>query len=167
MRGCGRIGRPAFPAPSDFKGGWFLQKLGRIAPRGRGVLFWKLGQRHCEEPSDEAIQFSMPRYGLLRFARNDGFETRYTLTRHRPRRRTTQYSRDARESSIEVAAYWIVRSSRTTTVVWKATKQSSTSSARMRQDPASRPKGGRKQIWRKHRNVHPHGEERIFARLEP
>src|SRR5207247_5372509 len=51
-RGCGRIARPAFPAPSDFKGGWFLQKLGRIAPRGRGVLFCKLGQRHCEERSD-------------------------------------------------------------------------------------------------------------------
>src|SRR6266404_5283543 len=26
-----------------------LANLGRIAPRDRGVLFWKLGQRHCEE----------------------------------------------------------------------------------------------------------------------
>jgi len=26
----------------------------------------KLERRHCEEQSDEAIQFSMPRYGLLR-----------------------------------------------------------------------------------------------------
>src|SRR5437868_14623282 len=29
--------------------------------------------RHCEERSDEAIQLSVvPRYGLLRYARNDG-----------------------------------------------------------------------------------------------
>src|SRR5213596_991673 len=38
-RGCGRIKRPAFPAPSDFLGGWLLQKLGRLAPRDRGVAF--------------------------------------------------------------------------------------------------------------------------------
>jgi hypothetical protein len=32
--------------------------------------------RHCEERSDEAIQLSaVPHYGLLRFARNDGFRT--------------------------------------------------------------------------------------------
>src|SRR5260370_3837253 len=37
-RGCGRIERPAFPAPSEFLGGWFLQELGRIAPRGRGRM---------------------------------------------------------------------------------------------------------------------------------
>jgi hypothetical protein len=51
-RGCGRVGRPAFPAPSDLQGGWFLQNLGRIAPRGCGALFWKVGQRHCEQRSD-------------------------------------------------------------------------------------------------------------------
>jgi hypothetical protein len=37
---------------------WILQNLGRLAPRDRGVLFWKLGQRHCEEQSDEAIHSS-------------------------------------------------------------------------------------------------------------
>jgi hypothetical protein len=38
-RGCGRNGRPAFPAPSDFLGGKLLAKLGRIAPRDREVVF--------------------------------------------------------------------------------------------------------------------------------
>src|SRR6266702_4677993 len=34
-----------------------------------------LHSRHCEERSDEAIHLSvMPRYGLLRFARNDDVE---------------------------------------------------------------------------------------------
>jgi len=37
-RGRGRIKRPAFPAPSILLGEQFLQKLGRIAPRGRGGL---------------------------------------------------------------------------------------------------------------------------------
>src|SRR5258705_4129816 len=79
-RGCGRIERPAFPAPSEFQeAGRFLQNLGRIAPRGRGVLIWKLGQRHCEDRSDEAIHsFFARRDGLLRFARNDGLNTHDT-----------------------------------------------------------------------------------------
>src|SRR6266571_6709642 len=34
-RGCGCIGHPAFPAPSDFSGRKFLQKPGCIAPRDR------------------------------------------------------------------------------------------------------------------------------------
>src|SRR5438874_4809308 len=46
-RDCGRIGRPAFPAPSDFKGGWFLQNLGRIAPRECRVISG-IRRRHCE-----------------------------------------------------------------------------------------------------------------------
>jgi hypothetical protein len=33
-RGCGCTGHPAFPTPSDVKGENFLQKPGRIAPRG-------------------------------------------------------------------------------------------------------------------------------------
>ena len=37
-RGRGRIGRPAFPAPSILLGEQFLQKLGRIAPRDREGL---------------------------------------------------------------------------------------------------------------------------------
>src|SRR6202011_2312986 len=36
-RGCGCIGRPAFPTPSFFRGERFA-KLGRIAPRDRGGL---------------------------------------------------------------------------------------------------------------------------------
>ena len=39
----------------------------------------------------------------------------HPLSRHRPRRRTIQYSRDADEWNREAAAYWIVRSSRTMT----------------------------------------------------
>jgi hypothetical protein len=38
-RGCGRIARPAFPAPSDFRRRTFLAKPGRVAPReGEGVF---------------------------------------------------------------------------------------------------------------------------------
>src|SRR5216117_1553754 len=36
-RGCGRIKRPAFPAPSVSWADGFLQNLGRIAPRDRRV----------------------------------------------------------------------------------------------------------------------------------
>ena len=46
-----------------------LQTFGRTPPRDHEVM----PGRHCEERSDEAIHASfMPRYGLLRFARNDG-----------------------------------------------------------------------------------------------
>jgi hypothetical protein len=38
-RGCGRIGRPAFPAPSVREGGKFPAQLGRIAPRDREGVF--------------------------------------------------------------------------------------------------------------------------------
>jgi hypothetical protein len=38
-RGCGRIGRPAFPAPSVSRGRNVQAKLGRIAPRDRIALF--------------------------------------------------------------------------------------------------------------------------------
>ena len=34
-----------------------------------------LSRCHCEEQSDEAIQFTMPRYGLLRFARSNDDKT--------------------------------------------------------------------------------------------
>jgi hypothetical protein len=37
-RGCGRIGRPAFPAPSEFRGDDGRVKLGRAAPRDRGAM---------------------------------------------------------------------------------------------------------------------------------
>jgi hypothetical protein len=85
-RGCGCIGHPAFPAPSDFQGQEFKAKLARKARRDREVV----SSRHCEERSDEAIHsFFVLRDGLLRFARNDGqscgclkFESRiWELTR--------------------------------------------------------------------------------------
>src|SRR5712671_3904701 len=38
MRGCGRVGRPAFPAPSVFLGRLVFAKLGRLAPRECGVV---------------------------------------------------------------------------------------------------------------------------------
>ena len=36
-RGCGRSGRPAFPAPSDFEGGIFLARLARMRGEIAGV----------------------------------------------------------------------------------------------------------------------------------
>src|SRR6058998_2729866 len=68
-RGCGRIKRPAFPAPSEFQGGWFLQNLGRIAPRDCGVISG-IRRRHCEEQSDEAIHsyFAAPWIASLALA---------------------------------------------------------------------------------------------------
>ena len=76
-RGCGRIERPAFPAPSIIEG-HCLAKLGRIAPRECGGASGI--QRHCER--SEAIHLAAQRKnGLLRrFApRNDGLKTLYVL----------------------------------------------------------------------------------------
>ena len=39
MRGCGRIERPAFPAPSGFRGKGFLANLGRIARRENAKVY--------------------------------------------------------------------------------------------------------------------------------
>src|SRR5260370_25578166 len=44
-RGCGRIERPVFPAPSDWRVRKFPANLGPIQPRGREVVYG----RHCEE----------------------------------------------------------------------------------------------------------------------
>jgi hypothetical protein len=38
MRGCGRIERPAFPAPSDWRVRKFLANLGHIRPRDREAV---------------------------------------------------------------------------------------------------------------------------------
>ena len=69
-RGCGRIRRPAFPAPSLAEGVARPANLGRIAPRECGGV----SLRHSER--SEAIQLSSwcVANGLLRFARNDGFQ---------------------------------------------------------------------------------------------
>src|SRR5207302_10972414 len=48
-RGCGCIGRPAFPTPSFF-GRNYHAELGRIAPRECGVT----PRRHREEPTGRA-----------------------------------------------------------------------------------------------------------------
>jgi hypothetical protein len=54
-RGCGRIERPAFPAPSDFQERDFLLSgPGAIAPRGANVC---LACRHCER--SEVIHLSL------------------------------------------------------------------------------------------------------------
>src|SRR6266704_4160113 len=49
-RGCGCIGHPAFPAPSDFFGRTVFAKLGRIAPRECGRMLTSLrgGQRRSK-----------------------------------------------------------------------------------------------------------------------
>jgi hypothetical protein len=36
-RGCGRIGRPAFPAPSDWRVKKLMANLGHIRPRDREI----------------------------------------------------------------------------------------------------------------------------------
>src|SRR5258708_34826591 len=83
MRGCGRIERPAFPAPSDWGRKVHDKNSRENARRDREVM----SRRHCEERlvrrsskseggSDEAIQLSV--------ARPDD-----------RLRRTIQYSRDA------------------------------------------------------------------------
>src|SRR5260221_7175860 len=78
-RGCGRIERPAFPAPSDWRVRKFLANLGRIRPRDRGCLRGNviasgakqsilplLGEMDCFAP------LAMTRCsGLLTSARND------------------------------------------------------------------------------------------------
>ncbi len=53
IRGCGRIERPAFPAPSDSLGRTSCKNSGK-SRRGIADLCFNL-QRHCEERSDEAI----------------------------------------------------------------------------------------------------------------
>ena len=52
-RGCGRIGRPAFPAPSDYRGRNVQDKLA-LAGGEIAMLCLKLERRHCEEPTGRA-----------------------------------------------------------------------------------------------------------------
>jgi len=69
-RGCGCIARPAFPAPSDFLGGWFFAKTRTHRAARTRSLVLEIGARHCEERSEEAIHSSIcgANYGLLRGA---------------------------------------------------------------------------------------------------
>jgi hypothetical protein len=78
-RGCGRIERPAFPAPSVFREAKRFAQLGRNrAARSRKHIL-NLEYRHCER--SEAIHSFLTRpHGLLRFARNDGVGTRAALS---------------------------------------------------------------------------------------
>src|SRR3981081_1899978 len=58
--------------PHALNGRKIHARLGRIAPRGRGLIS-RIARRHCEERSDEAIySFFARQDGLLRCARNDG-----------------------------------------------------------------------------------------------
>jgi hypothetical protein len=68
-RGCGRIERPAFPAPSDLGGRMFLAKLAWMRGETAEVCS-RLEHRHCEEQSDEAIHFSSFRDGPKDQTRN-------------------------------------------------------------------------------------------------
>ena len=92
------------------RGETFLAKLGQIVPRDRGPVsgIHVIANRHCER--SEAIHSqSNGDNGLLRRVapRNDGpqsdtgrkddLNTRHTHSRHRPRMRAIQYSRDARD----------------------------------------------------------------------
>ena len=65
-RGCGRIERPAFPAPSIVERRKIFASLGRLAPRERGVLSFNALVIACDKReafaqgsgSDEAIHTS-------------------------------------------------------------------------------------------------------------
>src|SRR5258706_728085 len=92
-RGCGRIERPAFPAPSDFRAKGSDTTRTHRAARTRTHV-----SRHCEERSDEAIHSyfaatwiasrsrSSGAHSRDPLARNDGIKTRQTFSCHCPRR---------------------------------------------------------------------------------
>jgi hypothetical protein len=67
-RGCGRIERPAFPAPSDFRGERFYHPPGAFAPRGANVCVFVI----ASAAKQSIFLYSGAKAGLLRFARNDG-----------------------------------------------------------------------------------------------
>src|SRR6266403_4923350 len=70
-RGCGCIGHPAFPAPSIVRSGeTVFAKLGRIAPRDRGVVFGVAVIARSEATKQSTL--TSRQHGLLRSARNDG-----------------------------------------------------------------------------------------------
>jgi hypothetical protein len=68
IRGCGRSERPAFPAPSDFRGREFKAKLGRNARRDREAAFENAATslRGAKRRSNPKSFY--PRDGLLRGA---------------------------------------------------------------------------------------------------
>ncbi len=96
-RGCGCIVRPAFPAPSDFRGPTFPAKLAQkhAARLRRCVLSSLRGAKRRSNPTFfcRAMDcFAEPVIGAHSrdpLARNDGPNC------HRPRRRAIQYSRES------------------------------------------------------------------------
>src|SRR6266404_5821646 len=48
-RGCGCIGHPAFPAPSDYRGANGSCKTSGASRRGNAQSYLKMERRHCEE----------------------------------------------------------------------------------------------------------------------
>src|SRR3981081_4010503 len=67
-RGCGRIRRPAFPAPSDFQLGR-TQSRTRAKTRGEIAKLCLPGLARGTGTKQSILP--LPLYGLLRFARND------------------------------------------------------------------------------------------------
>jgi hypothetical protein len=69
-RGCGRFGRPAFPAPSDL--------LGRTLTQNSREMRGEIAKLYLTVIASEAKQSTLALllpHGLLRFARNDGVGT--------------------------------------------------------------------------------------------
>jgi hypothetical protein len=90
MRGCGRIARPAFPAPSDWRVRKSRANLGWIMPRDREIV----SERHCEEPTgpafgrpddrlrDEAIHSFLRRLWIASRSLSSGARSRDPLARN-------------------------------------------------------------------------------------
>src|SRR6266446_7764343 len=89
-RGCGCIVRPAFPAPSDFKGERFMHSSGDSRRGNAKVCLMNANAPHSHSSSP-------------------GLTGRPSIP-------------ETPENNREAAAYWIVRSSRTTTVVVESDK---------------------------------------------
>src|SRR6266436_7221864 len=81
-RGCGCIGHPAFPAPSEFQGGWFLQKLGRIAPRDRGRMLVVIARSEATKQSTLSLRGEMDCFASLAMKREARRDRAAVFCRH-------------------------------------------------------------------------------------
>jgi hypothetical protein len=115
-RGCGCIGHPAFPAPSDFKGERFMHSSGEFTPRECKGVF-----DECEGPTLSLVIARLAAFAKASAGQGDRMPRRSLGVDGTGRPSIPETPENNRED----AAYWVVRSSRTTTVVWEATKQSS------------------------------------------
>src|SRR5438874_10168296 len=80
MRGCGRIARPALPAPSDVSDAQIYRQNSRAcAARSRRCVWESTAVIARSEATKQSIfDLAMPSHGLLRFARNDGFNCEFS-----------------------------------------------------------------------------------------